>query len=262
MRKKILLYNKLGIKIFKFDETNFYNINLSYNLDDVIFYLNLNGIITINNIFLFKDEGICLKNNFNFNNLKKISNKFSGIIYIIKKDFFSELNLNLDKNLNLKFNFYSYEFINLFREINIQDFQIYFSIINLSILLNKNSLKFNPMIENPYIKYKKNIIEIIEKNIKKRGNKIVEIICNNINISIPTCYKIFKLLFGETPQKYINKKKLTYGYLYLEEKNKTIEEIAQELNYSKSIFKKNFFEHYGNSIEKFKIKKGNEKENV
>lgn len=262
MRNKILLYNKLGVKIFKIDQSNFFNMDLSFEPNNVIFYLNLDGIVTINDIFLFKDEGICLKNNFNFNNLKKISNKFSAIIYIIKKDFFSELNFNIEEKIDLKFNFYPSEFISLFRTVNIQDSQIYLSIINLVILLNENSLKFSQIFENPYIKYKKNIIEIIEKNIEKKGNKIVELICDSINISIPTCYKIFKLLFRETPQKYINKKKLNYSYLHLEENNKTIEDIAQGVNYSQAIFKKNFFQYYGYNIENIKTIKGNGKENV
>ena len=53
MRNKILLYNKLGVKIFKIDQSNFFNMDLSFEPNNVIFYLNLDGIVTINDIFLF-----------------------------------------------------------------------------------------------------------------------------------------------------------------------------------------------------------------
>ena len=103
---KIILYNKGGIKVFKVTLIFFQEIKKYFTKDDIVFYININGIVSINNIILFNEEGIFLKNSLELEKIKNITENYFGTIYLIKKNFFKELGIDIfqqdSKNLEYK----------------------------------------------------------------------------------------------------------------------------------------------------------------
>ena len=100
---KIILYNKGGIKVFKVTLIFFQEIKKYFTKDDIVFYININGIVSINNIILFNEEGIFLKNSLELEKIKNITENYFGTIYLIKKNFFKELGIDIFQQDSKKF---------------------------------------------------------------------------------------------------------------------------------------------------------------
>ena len=73
-----------------------------------------------------------------------------------------------------------------------------------------------------------------------------------MKISIPTCYKIFKIIFNETPKKYIIEKKLSKSCYELSRNDKSIDEIAKNIGFSKVLYLKKFLDYYGYKVDEFR----------
>lgn len=256
MRKinnEILLYRKKEIKIFRANSFSISELKSFLEENHIAFYINTNGIISIDNTLLFREECIFVKNSMELEKIKGITPNFSGIVYIMEKEFFKEFGFEVLKKDKEKFKLLTLDIFGVFKEKRVDerfyDFQVFFSILDIfKILLNKNE----DLIEIPYIKYKDKIVTIIDDNLDKKIKDIVMLLCKELKVSIPTCYKIFKILFRETPKKYIMAKKLNRSCYYLCKRNKPIEEIIKEVGYSQSVYYRNFINYSGYKTRKFR----------
>ena len=253
INSKIILYNKDEIKVFKVTPIFFQEIKNYFTKDDIVFYINLNGIVSINNIILFNEEGIFLKNSLKLEKIKNITENYFGTIYLIKKNFFKELGIDIFQQDSRKFRVQTKEIFGFFKwrkfEEKLCDIQVFFSIFSILKLIIDKEIEIE---EPPYLKYKNRIIDVIDNNIDKKIKDIVERICSDLKISIPTCYKIFKTIFNETPKKYIMDKKLGKSCYELSRSDKSIDEIAKNIGFSKVLYLKKFLDYYGYKVDEFR----------
>lgn len=250
---KIILYNKGGIKVFKVTLIFFQEIKKYFTKDDIVFYININGIVSINNIILFNEEGIFLKNSLELEKIKNITENYFGTIYLIKKNFFKELGIDIFQQDSKKFRVQTKEIFGFFKwrkfEEKLCDIQVFFSIFSILKLIIDKEIEIE---ELPYLKYKNRIIDMIDNNIDKKIKDIVERICSDLKISIPTYYKIFKIIFNETSKKYIIEKKLSKSCYELSRNDKSIDEIAKNIGFSKVLYLKKFLDYYGYKVDEFR----------
>lgn len=250
---KIILYNKGGIKVFKVTLIFFQEIKKYFTKDDIVFYININGIVSINNIILFNEEGIFLKNSLELEKIKNITKNYFGTIYLIKKNFFKELGIDIFQQDSRKFRVQTKEIFGFFKwrkfEEKLCDIQVFFSIFSILKLIIDKEIEIE---EPPYLKYKNRIIDVIDNNIDKKIKDIVEKMCSDLKVSIPTCYKIFKTIFNETPKKYIMDKKLSKSCYELSKSDKSIDEIAKNMGLSKVLYLKKFLDYYEYKVDEFR----------
>lgn len=128
--------------------------------------------------------------------------------------------------------------------------QVFFSIFEILKLLIKKERKDEDVLY--ILKYKNEIINLIDMNIEKKVKDIIDEICKNLKVSIPTCYKLFKINFNETPKKYILNRKLNKSCSDLCKSNKSIEEIAKDIGISRKLYLKYFFDYSGYQVEQFR----------
>ena len=103
------------------------------------FYININGIVSINNIILFNEEGIFLKNSLELEKIKNITENYFGTIYLIKKNFFKELGIDIFQQDSRKFRVQTKEIFGFFKwrkfEEKLCDIQVFFSIFSILKLI-------------------------------------------------------------------------------------------------------------------------------
>lgn len=123
---KIILYNKGGIKVFKVTLIFFQEIKKYFTKDDIVFYININGIVSINNIILFNEEGIFLKNSLELEKIKNITENYFGTIYLIKKNFFKELGIDIFQQDSKKFRVQTKEILDFLSGENLKKSYVIF----------------------------------------------------------------------------------------------------------------------------------------
>lgn len=250
----IYFYEDDNFKIFYINSENYFKIKKTFDIDEVFFHIVTDGLININNNIITKGEGYFSTTQPLFENIKSIVFS-SKIVIAIKKSMLENLSIDFQNYNNKKFCVYNLKFFNFIinkeKITNYNYFKV-FQIINYLIEVLKNE-KIN-IVDTTYFEYKQIITDIIENNIFEEDKEIIRLIEHKLLLSIPTIYKIFKILFLESPKKYIEQKKLNLACYYLSNSNDSIEKIATKLNYSRKIFFKKFQEFSGyNPIEFRKI---------
>lgn len=250
----IYFYEDDSFKIFYINSENYFKIKKTFDIDEVFFHIVTDGLININNNIITKGEGYFSTTQPLFENIKSIVFS-SKIVIAIKKSMLENLSIDFQNYNNKKFCVYNLKFFNFIinkeKITNYNYFKV-FQIINYLIEVLKNE-KIN-IVDTTYFEYKQIITDIIESNIFEEDKEIIRLIEHKLLLSIPTIYKIFKILFLESPKKYIEQKKLNLACYYLSNSNDSIEKIATKLNYSRKIFFKKFQEFSGyNPIEFRKI---------
>lgn len=250
----IYFYEDDSFKIFYINSENYFKIKKTFDIDEVFFHIVTDGLININNNIITKGEGYFSTTQPLFENIKSIVFS-SKIVIAIKKSMLENLSIDFQNYNNKKFCVYNLKFFNFIinkeKITNYNYFKV-FQIINYLIEVLKNE-KIN-IVDTTYFEYKQIITDIIENNIFEEDKEIIRLIEHKLLLSIPTIYKIFKILFLESPKKYIEQKKLNLACYYLSNSNDSIEKIATKLNYSRKIFFKKFQEFSGyNPIEFRKI---------
>lgn len=225
--------------------------NFSY--DEIYFRIVFKGIIKIGETIVFQGEGYFSKKSPVLENITPITEDCSQIIIAIKTEALRALGIEFNGVESKKIKIGSlklFDFIIKKQEIGEQEhFKVYQLIVYLAQMIkNSNITPFNV----PYLKYKREILEEVEKNYLENERYIVERLSQNLNFSIPTLYKIFNILFDESPTKYIERRKLNYASSLLVNTNESIENISHQLGYSRRTFTKKFLDFSGYMPIKFR----------
>lgn len=224
-----------------------------YTNGDIFFYLVVEGIVKYEKKILTSQNMIVSTKKIKELGIETLTEKCSVIIFVIKKQFLNSLNINIELPEEKIFKMCNMPLFNVI--LNKKDIGRNNSLLLLQLILyllekiNKGRAK---VINLEWIKYKMDIIKIVEANSHLDEKEIGEKILESLEISSTKMYKVFKFLFDMTPGKYIEKVKIRDSYKLLVESEKSIEDIADELGYNFRTFTRKFEDITGYSPSKFR----------
>lgn len=247
------LYLDVDFDIHYLRDVNKIEIKEMYTNGDIFFYLVVDGLIKYDNKLLSAQDMAITTRKIKEVGLEPLASKSSIIIFVIKKQFLNKLNIDTslkEEKLCKMCNMSLFNIILSRKEINDKNTLELFQLI--LYLLEKVNNGRNEILNLEWMEYKREIVEIVEKNYYLEEKEIGEKILEKLNMSLSKLYKVFKFMFNMTPGKYIEKIKVGKSYKLLVDSDKSVENIADELGYTFKTFSRKFEEITGYSPSKFR----------
>ena len=251
--KDLYMYRNDNIKISVVNMSEYEKIKGCFSSDEVYFRIVFEGIVKVEKAIIFQGEGYFSKKKPILEKVSSITKDCFQIIIAVKNKILTAIGIDFYgiENKKIKIgNLKLFDF--LIKKKNIEEnnyFKVYQLLAYLSQIVKNDEIDF---FDIPYLKYKRKILQEVENNYLEDERYIVERLTQTLDLSIPTLYKIFNILFSESPTRFIERKKMNYASGLLVNSNESIENISSQLGYSRRTFSRKFLNFSGYMPTKFR----------
>ncbi|MGL5595623.1 MAG: hypothetical protein ACRDDH_16935 [Cetobacterium sp.] len=217
--------------------------------EGIVFCLNISGNTIINNTFCLTENDILICNKDQVINSIQFCDKNCALtIFIVKFSFLNSINfVPIDFKYIIAANSFDKKIITFIEKTNFSIIDDYYNLMYLGIYLLYLTLD-SPLKMETFIidQNRKTILNIINNNIYLSDNEIINIILNELDVSISNLYKIFNFSFENKPSKIIGDLKVKKAFsILIESNNYPLEFLASQFSYSEIEFKNKFVAVFG-----------------